>query len=117
MKNLIVGSISALLLSTISPHIVRAEQTAYNPTVVDKTSSILARISPVGLVNSAYRGQLQSQGIPSYNDLKTAYQSKQITAVDIVRSAVKSNLLPQQALADSEYINAVAQQLDFFGNK
>ncbi|MFL9458642.1 MULTISPECIES: hypothetical protein [Nostocales] len=117
MKNLIVGSISALLLSTISPHVVRAEQTAYNPTVWGETSSNLARISPVGLVHSAYRGQLQSQGIPSYNDFQTAYQSKLFSAVDIVRSAVKSNLLPQQALADSGYINAVAQQLDFFGNK
>lgn len=112
MKSLIVASLSTFFLSTISAGAVRAEQTAYNPNVSGQTPSYNARLTPVDLVSSAYRGQLQNQGIPGYSDLIIAYQANQIGATDLVRSAVRSKLVPQEVLTDEGYLNAVVTQLD-----
>ncbi|NMG08413.1 hypothetical protein DP117_16515 [Brasilonema sp. UFV-L1] len=113
MKRLIVGSLSLLLISTVGASVVRAESSAYNPAVSGKTPSYVG-ITPFNLVNLAYQGQLQDQGIPSYQDLISAYQAKQISAEDIVRSAVQSKKLPSQLLSDKAYLNAVKTQLDSF---
>lgn len=113
MKRLIVGSLSLLLISTVGASVVRAEPSAYNPAVVGKTPSYVG-VTPFNLVNLAYQGQLQDQGIPSYQDLILAYQAKQISAEDIVRSGVQSKRLPSQLLSDKGYLNAVKTQLDSF---
>ncbi|MFL9458632.1 MULTISPECIES: hypothetical protein [Nostocales] len=114
MKGFIISSLSALVLTAVSTSAVHAQQTAYNPAVSENASSNVARITPVDLVNAAYRGQLENQGIPSYNDFHLAYRARQINAYALVKSAIQSNLLPSLVLNDQSYINAVATQLDVF---
>jgi hypothetical protein len=113
MKSLIVGGLSLILISAANMPTLRAETTAYNPAASGKTQSYLST-TPVNLVSLAYQGYLQDQGIPSYNDLITAYHERQISAEDIVRSGVKAKRLPEQVLSDKGYINAVKAQLDNF---
>ncbi|KAF3884657.1 MULTISPECIES: hypothetical protein [Nostocales] len=111
MKSFILGSLSLLLLSTTTVPIVKAENRAANPNVLSGASSS-TQIEPFNLVHLAYQGYLRDQGIPGYGALIMAYQVKQISAEDIVRSAVKSNILPPQAIDDRAYRNAVNLQLE-----
>lgn len=113
MKRLVVSSLSLLVISTAYMPGLRAQTTAYNPAASGQTQSYVST-TPVSLVNLAYQGGLRNQGIPSYNDLRTAYQAKQVSAEDIVRSAVKAKILPEQVLSDKGYLNAVEAQLDSF---
>ena len=114
MKNLIIGSLSLLLISTATAPAVRAEKTVFNPAVTGSTGSYIPQITPFNLVNLAYQGNFREQGIPGYSSFRLAYLGNKISALDIVRSAVKANKLPQAALSDKRYINAVANQLDNF---
>ncbi len=116
MKRLILGSLSLLLASTVGTSVVRADTSAYNPTAVGKTPSYIARTTPFNLVNMAYQGQFQNQGIPGYQDLIQAYSAKQISAEDIVRGAINSKKLPSEALSDKGYLNAVTTQLNNYRN-
>ncbi len=111
MKGLFVGSLSVLLLSTVSASAVRAEQAAYNPAVSSKTSAYETQVSPVKLVLLAYRGEFKSAGIPSYEQFQYALINKQITAKDLVRGAISSRLLPPETLGDQKFLKDVDSQL------
>ncbi|KAF3885185.1 MULTISPECIES: hypothetical protein [Nostocales] len=114
MKGLIVSSLSLLLLAAAAPA-TRADDTAYNPATSGKAPSYLnAATTPFDLVNLAYQGYFEKEGIPSYNDLIVGYRSKQVSAEDIIKGAVKAKRLPSQVLSDRGYINAVRTQLDAF---
>ncbi len=112
MKGLIIGSLSLLLISTCTATEVRAEKTVLNPAVAGSTGSYTHQITPFNLVNLAYQGYLKDQGIPSYSVLSRAYLDQKISALDIVRSAVKAKRLPEEALSNKKYLNNVAQVLD-----
>lgn len=111
MKGLLVGSLSALLLSTVSIGAAHAEQAAYNPAVSNRTSAYEAQVSPVKLVLLGYKGEFESSGIPGYEQFQYALINKQITAQDLVRGAVNSRLLPPQALTDKQLLKDVDSQL------
>lgn len=112
MKSLIISSLSLLLISTATAPAVRAETTVFNPDITNSTDSHIPQITPFNLVNLAYQGYLKDQGIPSYSVLRTAYVEGEVSAADIVRSAVAAGRLPNKTLSDKQYINSVAQQLD-----
>lgn len=63
------------------------------------------------LVNSAYQGEFEAYGIPSYYQLINAYQTDDIEAEDVVEAAVKDGNLSAMALEDEEYLEAVEAQL------
>jgi hypothetical protein len=111
MKGLFIGGLSFLLLSSVSVSAVRAEQAAYNPAVYGKTSAYEAQVSPVKLVLLAYKGELESSGIPGYQQFQYALINKQITAKELVRGAVNSKLLPPGALEDQQFLRDVDSQL------
>ena len=46
------------------------------------------------------------------SSLILAYRGQEISAEDIVRSAVKDKKLPPEVLSDKKYVNAVRNQLD-----
>ena len=112
MKGLIIGSLSLLLISTCTATEVRAEKTVFNPAVAGSTDSNIPQITPFNLVNLAHQGYLKDQGIPSYGVLSRDYLDQKISALDIVRSAVKAKRLPEQALSNKQYLSKVAQVLD-----
>lgn len=115
MKRLILSSLSLMVISTATAPVLASEKIAVNSKDIASNSLSITRIQPFNLVGLAYQGYFQKQGIPGYNDLILAYQAKQITAKDIVQSAVTTNRLPSEALNDQGYINAVKNTLDGFG--
>ncbi|BAY10094.1 hypothetical protein [Calothrix sp. NIES-2098] len=115
MKRLILSSLSFLMIATATTPVFASQKIASNSTDLPSNSLSITRIQPFNLVGLAYQGYFQKQGIPGYNDLIVAYQAKQITAKDIVQSAVKTNRLSSDALNDQGYINAVKNTLDGFG--
>jgi hypothetical protein len=115
MKGLIFGSLSVMLLASMSTPAVRAEiprENAYNYPAQD-TPSFNSQITPFNLVGLAYQGFLKNQGIPSGGILINLYQNREITGKDLVESAVKANRLSPEVLNDSGYIADVDNQLDW----
>jgi len=113
MQKLIFSNLFCLLiLVAIAP---KAQSETINPesdsTKAVSSPSIMQRITPFQLVSLAYQGNLNSDGIPGYGGLITAYQSGRITAKDIVQIAVNNNRLTQDVLSDRGYLNAVEVEL------
>lgn len=73
------------------------------------------QITAFDLATSAYRGEFKAQGIPSYSQLISDYQTGEISAKDVVRGAVQAGQLSPEALEDRGYINAVRLQLSYLG--
>lgn len=68
-------------------------------------------LSPFDLVESAYRGELEDNGIPGYGTLQAEYDEGITNARDIIRAAVRAGSLPSSALQDDRYLNDVEFQL------
>ena len=64
------------------------------------------------LVNSAYRGEYEQQGIPGYSQLILDYNIGEITPKRLIEAAVEKGDLAPEALNDVGYINAVELQLE-----
>ncbi|OUL22148.1 hypothetical protein BV378_25575 [Nostoc sp. RF31YmG] len=111
MKQFILASLSAVFMSTAIAPAVNAQTlsqpqlTTFNASVTNKAST--SQLTPFDLVYLAYRGYFRAQDIPSNNSLILAYQLGRISAKDVVQSAVKTNRLPEQTLADKSYLRAV----------
>ncbi|AFY71324.1 hypothetical protein Pse7367_3075 [Thalassoporum mexicanum PCC 7367] len=111
MKNLLLGTASALLVSAIVATAVQAETKVLDPVEVNNISNTQTNLTAFDLVVLAQRGYLENQGIPSYHGLVSAYHNGNVTAESIVEGAVKSNRLDANRLSDRQYINAVDAQL------
>ncbi len=109
MKRLILGGLSALLLAPAICPAANAQRTALNPATLNST--LKSRLTPFNLVFLAYQGYLTSQGIPSAGQLLVSYQAGQVSAEDLVKSAVATHRLSPQVLTDREYLSAVKSQL------
>jgi len=109
MRCLILGGLSALLLSAVTTPAVLAQSNTTNPALNNNDSDYL--IKPFNLAYMAYQGFFKEQGIPSAAGLINAYNLRKIKAEDIVAKAVETNRLPSTALSDEDYIKAVDQQL------
>ncbi|HAA30997.1 MAG TPA: hypothetical protein DCE56_28960 [Cyanobacteria bacterium UBA8553] len=121
MKRLVLGGLSVLLMSATVVPALRAEVIAETvPANVAQTPvtnvppNIAARmaVTPFNLVFLAFQGFFEAEGIPSSMSFLSAYRTKQVTAVDLVKIAVKMNRLPQSTLDDQRYIKAVNSQLE-----
>ena len=64
------------------------------------------------LVNSAYRGEYEQQGIPGYSQLILDYNIGEITPKRLIEAAIEKGDLAPEALNDVGYINAVELQLE-----
>ncbi len=117
MKRLILGSLSLLLVVGASTPAVHAQETAENIAKVGTSRNYIYQITPFNLAGQAYRGYFTDQGIPSYNQLSSAYNEGRITALDLVESAIQVNRLSPQALNDRGYLNAVDAQLSNLANR
>jgi hypothetical protein len=98
-RNLLIGAASISLAAIAMPSAVRAE----------KTSKF--NYNPFQLVSLAEQGEFSQQNIPTYDSLPAAYQTGQVTGMELVKAAVETNRLPQSSLSDRAYINAVDNQL------
>ena len=112
MKGLIIGSLSALLMSVAISPAVRAETMTTNTTQTSSDSSNARVITPFNLVSLAYRGAFEDQGIPSYGTFLTAYRFRALSGKDIVQGAIAAKRLSPQVLSDQGYMNAVDAQIE-----
>ncbi|MEO0949632.1 MAG: hypothetical protein AAFY11_16115 [Cyanobacteria bacterium J06641_5] len=71
-----------------------------------------APYTPFTLVNAAYDGRLESEGIPSFGDLVADVLQHDIEAEDLVRAGIARGRLTEETLADRRYLRAVQAGLD-----
>ncbi|WP_445626823.1 hypothetical protein [Nostoc sp. DSM 114167] len=75
-------------------------------------SSNVNYLKPFDAVFLAYRGNLKAQGGLSSSALVSQSQTGNLTALNVVKTAVNAKKLPtQKALNDKGYLNAVELQL------
>lgn len=117
MKRLILSGLSLLLVVGASTPAVRAQEIAENTAKVGTSRNYIYQITPFNLASQAYRGYFKDQGIPSYNQLSSAYNEGRITALDLVESAIQVNRLSPQVLNERGYLNAVDAQLSSLANR
>ncbi|PHM10261.1 hypothetical protein [Nostoc sp. 'Peltigera malacea cyanobiont' DB3992] len=74
-------------------------------------SSNLSYLKPFDAAFIAYESNLKAQGSPSGSALVSQYQTGNLTALNVVKTAVNAKKLPAQALNHKGYLNAVESQL------
>ena len=74
-------------------------------------SSKVSYLKPFDAVFLAYQSNLKAQGSPSGSALVSQYQIGNLTALNVVKTAVNAKKLPAQALNHKGYLNAVESQL------
>ncbi|MEH2125197.1 hypothetical protein [Nostoc sp.] len=74
-------------------------------------SSNVSYLKPFDAAFVAYQSNLKAQGSPSGSALVSQYQTGNLTALNVVKSAVNTKKLPAQALNHKGYLNAVESQL------
>ena len=121
MNRLFTTALSALsVLAIVSPSF--AADFRPNTTRIDhlnhklmafKNHSVTTKqTSPVNLVQIAYQGFLEAQGIPSGGAFENSVNRGNITAKTLVQSGIDNGRLSPQTLNDLAYLNAVQNQLD-----
>lgn len=103
MKNLIISTLSALALSSLVTPVLANEAVAINR---DNASNI-NQITPFNLVNSSYQGRFRDRGIPSHLSLLSGIRSNRIKAEDLVKGAITSGRLTEEALNNPQYLHSV----------
>ncbi len=107
MKRLIIAGLSVLSLTAIATPSFAGEFVA-----LKNNSGITRELSPVNLVDLGYQGYFQEQGIPSAGSFVIKANSGQISAQDLVRSAVEKGRLSPEKLNDLGYLNIVQSELN-----
>lgn len=74
-------------------------------------SSNVSYLKPFDAAFIASQGNLKTQCIPSGSALVSQYQTGNVTALNVIKSAVNAKNLPAQALNDKGYLNAVESHL------
>jgi len=118
MRNLTLGTLSTLLMTVGVVPAAQAE--AINPEEERAYTQDQANVRSTAafdLVSSAYRGRLESEGIPSYYQLQQAYETSQIDAEDLVNSAIAAGQLSPAAAEDEGYIEMVRVHLSDLTDK
>lgn len=109
MKNVIFGSLSALvILSFASPALSSEEVAAVD---LNGSRNATSYLPPVTLVQLAYQGQFTNSGIPSNGGFKNAIITGRVNAETLVKSAIASGRLSPSVLDDEGYLNTIEIQL------
>ena len=101
---LILTMISALPIPTLADHNIATGSKTITRNIVN--------ITPVNLVNSAYRGQFKDFDIPSHIRFLTAVKFNRINSRMLVESAIKSGRLEPEKINDRAYLNQVQDLLE-----
>jgi hypothetical protein len=88
------------------------EPIAINSNNLSTHSTNVSYLKPFHAAFLASQDNLKTQGIPSGSALVSQYQTRNLTALNVVNTAVNAKKLPaQEALNDKGYLNAVESQL------
>ncbi|MDR9403962.1 MAG: hypothetical protein RI580_11025 [Halothece sp. Uz-M2-17] len=112
MRKLTLGTLSTLLLTLGAVPAVQAETHSTEEQAYSRENGQNVRSTAAfDLVSAAYRGRLESEGIPSYYQLQQAYETGQIDAEQLVTRAIAAGELSPAAAEDEGYISAVRVHL------
>ncbi|ACK66408.1 hypothetical protein PCC8801_2397 [Rippkaea orientalis PCC 8801] len=109
MKRIILGSLSAVILSSLAPSVFASEEVA--AINLQGSRTIGNELPPITLVQLAYQGYFKDLGIPSHGGLIAAFVSKQVDAETLVRTAIAKGRLSPETLNNQEYLNIVSTDL------
>ena len=99
---------STVMIPAGNAQVTTDSTTQNNPSI----QQIEQQITPFDLVEGAYQGLLQEQGIPTNDRLISDYVEGKVTPEEIVRAAIQANRLQPTALQDKGYLSAVRAHLD-----
>lgn len=107
MNRILIGTLSTILLSTIAAPTLADQVTLGSSSNID-----IVEITPFALVTGAYQGRFEDQGIPSSAIFLAKVRSNEITAEDLVNSAISAGRLSENTLYDQSYLNSVESLID-----
>jgi hypothetical protein len=103
--------------SLLTVGVLMASPVALAGEVAAVSSSDSSReIKPFNLVHRAYSGHFSEEGIPGFHNLMIAHESGQITAEDLVQTAIDQGRLSPDKLNDEGYLHTVRFQLQHLDN-
>ncbi|MBV6622610.1 MAG: hypothetical protein KI793_06605 [Rivularia sp. (in: Bacteria)] len=109
---LALATTATVLLFTNLPSLARTNDYTDTSVVQPTTSKISNQsVSPFALVNLAYDGYLEDQGIPGFGAFRSEYKLGRIDAAKLIQAGAKDNRISSQDLNDKSYLNAVKSQL------
>ena len=103
----IAATISVLNVFPASANTVTSNNQKENYTLVNSEQSSINQISPANLVESAYRGAFKDQGIASYNTFLTEIREGELTASNLVNSAIAAHKLSPDIVNNSGYMHQI----------
>ncbi|ELS01448.1 hypothetical protein Xen7305DRAFT_00011520 [Xenococcus sp. PCC 7305] len=98
IRSFIIGSLAIVLTSIAPAQAQTIDEPAYN-------------LTPRNLINLGRQGKFKAQGVPSHARFISAIRSGKVDAQILVSSAITNNRLPQSAISDRDYLNAVNDHL------
>ena len=98
IRSFILGSLAIVLTNLAPAQAQNLDNSSYN-------------LTPRNLVNLARQGRFKAQGVPSHANFVHAIRSGRVDAETLVSSAIANNRLPESAISDRNYLNAVTNHL------
>ena len=109
MKRTLFIGLSALALSLTTAPVFANEMAAAN--LESRRHNNIVQITPFNLVTRSYQGAFVNQGIPSNGVFISAINRGQITAEDLVNTAIASGRLAPETINDQAYLRSVSLNL------
>ena len=103
----IAATISLLNVFPASANAVSSNNQKEDYALVNPEQNSINQISPNALVESAYRGAFKDQGVASYITFMTEIREGELTASNLVNSAIAAHRLSPDTINNSEYVHQV----------
>ncbi|WP_051158647.1 hypothetical protein [Nodosilinea nodulosa] len=107
----ILAGLASLMVVATAPMVAHAQTPAPSAPGGTTTVALTQNLTPFQLVNLAYEGGLQDQGIPSYGQFENAYAQNKVDAHSLVAAAIQGRYVPANTAQDGGYLNGVRLQL------
>lgn len=115
MRRLTIGALSAAAITgVLAPSAMAEMHGEYSESAAEQLST--EDITAFDLTYLAYRGQLEDYGVPGGNFLIQDFRRGDVTAEEIVETAVEHNYVNDAALQDASYIDRVNDFLQMIEN-
>ncbi|WP_088240339.1 hypothetical protein [Calothrix rhizosoleniae] len=109
MKRFLIAGLGTLLLTTAATPVFAREIATSSQ---ESRNQVTRNVKPFNLVFLGYQGYFQEQGIPSNGAFVNRVRYGDISAEDLVKSAIALGRLSPDTINNRIYLNAVANQLN-----
>ncbi len=114
MKRFLIAGLGTLLMVTATAPVF-AKEVATNSQ--ESRNQVSRNVKPFNLVFLGYQGYFQQQGIPSNGAFANRVRSGDITAEDLVKSAIATGRLSPDTINNRSYLFALHNQLQSFSRE